>query len=118
MSLMVTLGLFLSRRRTPHVERPFKVWLPIACAFLISQVFLIVTPFIRPEGGKGDTHLPYWLAPFVAVIALFGGVLSWFVWRVVLPAAGNFTWIAYETILSDGTPVLTWKRSWKAPKKP
>lgn len=108
MSLMVTLGLFLLRRRSPHLPRPFKVWLPIAILFLLAQVFLIVTPFIRPVGGKGDTSLPYWLAPLVSVLFMAGGVMGWFVWRVVWPGLGGFEWVGEEAVLGDGSVVRTW----------
>jgi amino acid transporter len=111
MSFMVALGLLILRRRAANLDRPFKVWLPIAFLFLAAQAFLIVTPFIRPASGKGDTSLPYWLAPLVSVIFLFGGVIVWFVWRVAIPLLGGFEWVTQEQVLQDGTVVLTWKKS-------
>jgi hypothetical protein len=107
----VTVGLFLLRRQAPLLDRPFKVWLPLAFFFLSAQAFLIVTPFIRPKDGKGDTSLPYWLAPLVGIFFMFGGVIAWAVWRVILPNWGGYLWIAHESHLSDGTPVVTFRKS-------
>ena len=107
----MTVGLFISRRRSSHIDRPFKVWLPFAVLFLAAQVFVIVTPFIRPKNGKGDTRLPYWLAPLTSVVIMLGGVVGWFIWRVLIPRIGGFTWLTEETELSDGTIVQTWRRS-------
>jgi amino acid transporter len=89
MSFAVTLGLFLTRRRVSQ-KRPFKVWLPLAILFLIAQAFLIVSPFIRPGSGKGDTALPFWLAPLVSVVIVLSGMCFWWVWRIALPYIRKF----------------------------
>jgi hypothetical protein len=111
LALFVAAGLFILRSRSPEIRRPFKIWLPIAMIFLAAQVFLIVTPFIRPSGGKGDTSLPYWLAPFISLLLLFCGVLYWLIWFVALPRMGGFSWVAKETHLNDGTILRTWLKS-------
>jgi amino acid transporter len=108
-ALFVTIGQFILRYRAPELHRPFKIWLPIAYYFLAAQIFLIVTPFIQPTGGKGDTSLPYWAAPALSIVLLLCGVMYWFVWLVALPRIGGFTWIAKETQLVDGTVLRTWK---------
>jgi heme A synthase len=111
MSFAVTLGLFILRWRNRNTPRPFKVWLPIAVIFLTAQAFLIVTPFLRPEDGNGDTSLPYWLAPFVSVIVVLGGTILWWIWRIVVPWVGYFYWESHQTPLKDGTMVRRWKKS-------
>lgn len=56
----------------PEIVRPFKVWLPLAFFFLVSAVFLLIVPFLRPAGGIGDTPpLPYWLYPIVGISIFF-----------------------------------------------
>jgi len=107
---MVTLGLFILRRRAPNLERTFKVWLPIAFIFLAGEAFLIVTPFIRPDDGIGDTSLPYWLAPLVSLSIIFGAAILWLIWRIIIPVLGRFEWVTDEQILSDGAVVLAWKK--------
>jgi amino acid transporter len=109
--LMVTIGLLLLRRRAPNLRRPFKIWLPLAYFFIAIQVFLIITPFIRPIDGKGDTSLPYWLPPVTAMIVLVGGFVYWIVSYIALPFYGRFSWIPEETNLGDGTPVIVWAKS-------
>ena len=109
-SFMVTIGLLILRRRAPSLRRPFKVWLPLAFLFLAAQVFLIITPFIRPVDGKGDTSLPYWLPPVTSLTILVAGLMYWLFWQVALPAFGGFSWIGEETHLQDGTAVVAWAR--------
>jgi solute carrier family 7 (L-type amino acid transporter), member 9/15 len=58
-SVFVVFGLFILLWRAPNIPRPFKVWLPVAIYFLVAQCLLLVDPFLRPPGGKGETSLPY-----------------------------------------------------------
>lgn len=83
---VATIGLLILRRRAPNLRRPFKVWLPLALFFLAVQVFLMITPFIRPENGKGDTSLPYWLPPVTPMVVLAGGVIYWVISYVAWPS--------------------------------
>ena len=109
-ALLVVVGLFILRWQMPDMPRPFKVWTPVALFFLAAQTFLIVAPFIRPPGGKGDTSLPYWLYPIVGIIVLFGGGLYWFVWRKVLPRVGGYRLEQKKVNLADGTVVTTFEK--------
>ena len=109
-SLMVTIGIFILRRKAKHMPRPFKIWLPLAYFFTVAQVFLLVTPFVRPANGKGDTSLPYWLPPLLGTTFVVGGIIYWLVWRIALPLLGQFSWIPQETRLQDGTNVIVWTR--------
>ena len=109
-NFFVVIGLCLLRWKTPHVTRPFRVWWPVAVFFMIGQAFLLVAPFLRPPGGKGDTSLPYWLYPIVGIVVLVGGVIYWFGWRKVLPAVGRFTWEEHKSELEDGTIVTRFKK--------
>ncbi|KAF2671184.1 high affinity methionine permease [Microthyrium microscopicum] len=104
-NVFVVVGLFILRWKAPHIPRPFKVWLPIPFFFLVAQCFLLVDPFIRPPGGKGDTSLPYWLYPIVGIVVLIGGVIYWTLWRVVYPKVGKFSWVERKEALSDGTVI-------------
>ena len=106
----VGIGLFILRWRAPQVPRPFKAWWPVPVFFLIGQGFLLVAPFLRPPGGKGDTSLPYWLYPVVGIVVLVCGVLYWFVWRVLFPGVGQFEYVEQKTTLKDGTVVTVFDR--------
>ena len=78
--------------------------------FLIGEGFLLIAPFLRPPGGKGDTSLPYWLYPVVGIVVLVCGVLYWFVWRVLLPGVGRFEYVERKMTLKDGTVVTVFDR--------
>ena len=109
-NLFVVIGLFILRWRAPGLSRPFKAPWPIPAFFLAGQTFLIVAPFLRPPGGKGDTSLPYWLYPIVGIAVLFAGVFYWFGWRVLLPRLGRFEYKEKKSVLADGTVVTDWER--------
>ena len=77
---------------------------------MVGQAFLLVAPFLRPPGGKGDTSLPYWLYPVVGIVVLILGVVYWFGWRKLLPAIGRFRWEEHKATLNDGTIVTRFKK--------
>jgi amino acid transporter len=51
---LVVVGLFYLRWTAPLVDRPFRVWWPVAFFFMVGQAFQLVAPFVRPPGGKGE----------------------------------------------------------------
>ncbi|KAF4625189.1 hypothetical protein G7Y89_g12982 [Cudoniella acicularis] len=104
-NLFVVLGLLILRHTSPSLPRPFRVPLILPLVFLAAQCFLLIDPFIRPPGGKGDTSLPYWLYPIVGIAVLLLGVGYWFVWRVLWPKLGGFKWVEKKSELEDGTIV-------------
>jgi amino acid transporter len=110
MNLFVVLGLFYLRYTAPEIPRPFKSWIIVPFFFLAAQCFLLIAPFLRPPGGKGDTSLPYWLYPIVGIAVLFSGFVYWLIWRVVLPKVQKFRWVEGKDILTDGTVVTVWSK--------
>lgn len=110
----VVVGLLILRWRAPQLPRPFRVFLPVAFLFLVGQCFLLVAPFLRPPGGKGDTSLPYWLYPIIGIVVLLGGVLYWAIWRKLLPKLGGFEWRQQKETLADGTVVTTFYKEKRA----
>ena len=108
--LFVVVGFFWLRYSQPNARRPFKVWLPVAAFYLVVQTFLIVAPFLRPPGGRGDTPpLPYWLYAVVGIAVFGAGVLYWLVWWKVLPIIGGYKLTPEHGKLSDGTTVIEYK---------
>ncbi|KAM0747479.1 amino acid transporter [Meredithblackwellia eburnea MCA 4105] len=105
-NLFVVLGLIYLRFKHPEIYRPFRAWWPAIAFFLLSAVFLLVIPFIRPPGGIGDTPpLPYWLYPIVG-IAVFGfGFAYWLIWRIALPRLGKYKLEPVKVTLDDRTVV-------------
>jgi len=109
-NLFVVIGLFILRWKAPDLPRPFKTWLVVPVFFLAAQCFLLIAPFLRPPGGKGDTSLPYWLYPIVGIAVLVAGVVYWACWRIVLPKLGGFRWVEGKESLKDGTVVKVFVR--------
>ncbi|GME32137.1 Amino acid/polyamine transporter I [Neofusicoccum parvum] len=110
MNFFVVVGFFWLRRAAPDLPRPFRCWWPVAAFYLAAQVFLLVAPFLRPPGGKGDTSLPYWLYPIVGIVILLGGVVYWAVWWKFLPWYRKYTLVPEHERLSDGTRVVVYKK--------
>ncbi|KZF19615.1 high affinity methionine permease [Xylona heveae TC161] len=113
LSFFVVLAVFLLRfdPETKHLPRPFRVPLPIAGFFMVGQTFLLVAPFLRPPGGKGDTSLPYWLYAVVGTGILFSGVVYWVVWMKILPYLGKYELQETKTHLRDGTVVTVFEKA-------
>ncbi|KAG9675240.1 high affinity methionine permease, partial [Aureobasidium melanogenum] len=109
-NFFVVVGFFWLRYAEPGLDRPFRCWLPVAAFYMVVQAFLMVAPFLRPPGDKGDTSLPYWLYPVVGIVVLTVSVLYWVVWRKLLPFLGRYRLEADHEKLADGTAVVVWRR--------
>ncbi|KAF8835793.1 amino acid transporter [Paxillus ammoniavirescens] len=110
-NFFVVIGLFWLRWKKPHLHRPFKVWWPLAAFYLAAAVFLLVTPFLRPANGVGDTPpLPYYLYCLVAIGVMVVGVFYWAGWRILLPKLFKYELVPRKDILEDGTVVTSFSR--------
>lgn len=106
----VVVGFFWLRHADPQRLRPFRCWWPIAAFFMCSQVFLMVAPFLRPPGGKGDTSLPYWLYCVVGIAILISGALYWAVRYKIIPAVGNYLPGVSRHMLSNSNSAVQYER--------
>ncbi|RMZ90519.1 hypothetical protein DV736_g2243, partial [Chaetothyriales sp. CBS 134916] len=109
-NLFVVIGYFWLRYSAPKVTRPFRCWWPVAAFYLVAQCFLLIAPFLRPPGGKGDTSLPYWLYPIVGIAILLGGVAYWAIWWKILPSIGKYKLEPAREKLKDGTTVVIYRK--------
>ncbi|EIE75810.1 hypothetical protein G6F46_000332 [Rhizopus delemar] len=77
-------GLILMRfkKKTKHMPRPFKVWLPFAILFVIIDIYLVIAPLI--DAGSAGVY-QYIICIVVGLLA----IPIWFV-RVRKPAIGRF----------------------------
>ncbi|KAE8154045.1 amino acid/polyamine transporter I [Aspergillus avenaceus] len=105
----VVVGLFIIRKRMAHPHRTFRVWTSVALLFLLVQTLLVVSPFMHEE-GSGTTSLPVWLMPLITVLALGGGAVYWYGWRIAMPRMMGFTWDRRESTMADGTVMVKWTR--------
>lgn len=70
---------------------PFRATWPVALLFLLSNIYLVIAPFIPPnEGQNVYVSLPYYLHCLVGIGILAAGGVYWVVWAVVLPRIGGY----------------------------
>jgi hypothetical protein len=87
---------------------PFRATLPVAIFFFISNVYLIIAPFVPPENGVSVYEtLPYYLHCVVGIAIIAGGGVYWLVWAVVLPKLGKYE-LMRETSFDE---IDGWERS-------
>ncbi|RDW67408.1 APC family permease [Aspergillus mulundensis] len=111
-NILVVLGLFAIRRREHSARqrmRTFRAWTPVASLFFLSQIFLLVTPFV-PSAVDVGKALPSWLYALVALLVFLGAGVYWFVEWEVLPRRGGFVWTARESVSADGEDVVVWDK--------
>ncbi|PQE29675.1 high-affinity methionine permease protein [Rutstroemia sp. NJR-2017a WRK4] len=94
---------FSAERRPQQWSPPFRATWPVVLFFLLSNVYLVVAPFVPPSAGQNVyEHLPYYLHCVVG-IALFGaGALYWVVWAHILPKIGGYKLVRDHIVTADG----------------
>jgi len=97
-----------THRKEWNWSPPFKATLPVVVFFFLSNVYLVIAPFVPPPPGQNIyEHLPYYLHCVVGWGILAGGGVYWLLWAIVLPKIGRYELVretAYDEI--DG-----WERS-------
>ncbi|OAQ97869.1 hypothetical protein LLEC1_05963 [Akanthomyces lecanii] len=87
---------------------PFKATLPVAAFFCLSNVYLVVAPFVPPsEGQNVYENLPYWIHCVVGFGVLGAGGVYWLIWTKILPKIGRYE-LVRETYVDD---IDGWERS-------
>lgn len=95
---------------------PCRATLPVVVFFLLSNIYLVVAPYVPPETASQNVYesLPYYLHCVVGTGIVLAGGVYWLVWAKLLPRLGNYH-LKKETIVgADG-----WTRSIfvKVPRK-
>lgn len=87
---------------------PFRASWPVATLFFLSNVYLVIAPFIPPTDGQNVyEHLPYYLHCVVGLSIIAAGGVYWIVWAKILPKVGKYELVRETTISEyDG-----WERS-------
>lgn len=76
---------------------PFKATLPVVVFFFLSNVYLVIAPFVPPtEGNDIYETLPYYLHCVVGWGVIFAGGVYWLIWAIILPKIGNYELIREE----------------------
>lgn len=80
---------------------PISASLPVAVFFCLSNLYLVVAPFVPPEEGQNIyKSLPYWIHCVVGFGIIFAGGVYWLVWSKILPKIGGYE-LVQETIVDD-----------------
>lgn len=86
-------------RATWNWNPPFSASLPVAIFFLLSNIYLVVAPFIPPtDGNSVYESLPYWLHCVVGFGIIFAGGIYWLIWAIILPKLGKYTLVREEVV--------------------
>ncbi|OCL05471.1 APA family basic amino acid/polyamine antiporter [Glonium stellatum] len=87
---------------------PFRASWPVALLFLLSNVYLVIAPFIPPKAGQNVyKSLPYYLHCAVGMGIIAAGGVYWLIWAIVLPRVGKYE-LVRETRVD---PMDGWERS-------
>lgn len=82
---------------------PIKATLPVTVFFLLSNIYLVIAPYIPPENGQNVYEsLPYYLHCLVGTGVLLAGSFYWVVWSKVLPWLGGYTLKKEIVVGEDG----------------
>lgn len=80
---------------------PIRATLPVAVFFLLSNVYLVIAPFIPPSEGQSVYEtLPYWLHCVVGFGIIGAGGVYWLIWAVLLPKLGKYR-LEREVVVDD-----------------
>ncbi|SCU81408.1 LANO_0B02982g1_1 [Lachancea nothofagi CBS 11611] len=83
---------------------PIKAGVVVTTFFMLSNVYLVVAPYIPPTTG-GETvykSLPYWTHCVVTWGIFAIGALYWLTWAHILPKIGNYELVDIELLGDDG----------------
>jgi amino acid transporter len=96
-------------REARNWNPPIKATLPVAVFFLLSNIYLVVAPFVPPEEGQSVYEtLPYWIHCVVGFGVIFAGGVYWLIWAVILPKIGRYE-LVQETVVDE---IDGWERSY------
>ena len=80
---------------------PMRATLPVVIFFFLSNVYLVIAPFVPPSDGNSVYEtLPYWLHCVVGFGIIAAGGVYWIVWAIVLPKIGGYT-LHREVVVDD-----------------
>ncbi|KAF3157885.1 hypothetical protein EYR41_002656 [Orbilia oligospora] len=106
-ALAVVIGLIILRRKQPDLKRPYKAPSAAVVVRIATCVALLIAPFIRPAGGKGDVRFWYGTYAVATVLVFFVAGSYWYIWTVYLPTKGKYELVERPEVLDDGTTITT-----------
>ncbi|KAH8899128.1 amino acid transporter [Thozetella sp. PMI_491] len=99
--------LYLNRQKW-NWNPPISASLPVVVFFLLSNIYLVIAPFIPPSDGQNVYEsLPYWLHCVVGIGIIAAGGIYWLFWAVILPKLGNYE-LVREVVIDE---IDGWERN-------
>ncbi|BCS30607.1 uncharacterized protein APUU_80909S [Aspergillus puulaauensis] len=96
--------------RSADYEPTYSTPWVIILFYLAGSLFLVVMPFIPPNGSKETYGLPYYLSPLVALAILALGFLYYALRFLVLPWVFQYELHQVTVGLADGSRVRRYRR--------
>jgi amino acid transporter len=82
---------------------PFLATWPAALFFMLSNIYLVVAPFVPPSVGQNVyKSLPYYLHCVVGLAVFAIGAFYWLVWTKILPYFGGYALVREVFVGGDG----------------
>ncbi|KAJ5923588.1 hypothetical protein N7454_008833 [Penicillium verhagenii] len=98
---------YFNKAKFPNWNPGIRASLPVTGFFLLSNIYLVVTPYIPPDAGQNVyKNLPYYLHCVVALGVFAMGAVYYTVWAVLMPRWGGYLLVKESVMGSDG-----WSRS-------
>lgn len=85
-------------------DPPFRATLPVAIFFALSNLYLVIAPFVPPDSPDQNVyeHLPYWLHCVIGLGIIAAGGLYWLIWAIILPKLGGYRLERHAIVGDDG----------------
>ncbi|KKZ61967.1 hypothetical protein EMCG_03524 [[Emmonsia] crescens] len=82
--------LYLNRAKY-NWNPPVSATLPVIIFFLLSNLYLVIAPFVPPEGDQNVyDELPYYLHCVVGIAIVLAGGVYWLIWAQLMPWLGKY----------------------------
>ncbi|OAT07518.1 high affinity methionine permease [Blastomyces gilchristii SLH14081] len=82
--------LYLNRAKY-NWNPPVSATLPVVIFFLLSNMYLVIAPFVPPTGDQNVyDELPYYLHCLVGIAIVLAGGVYWLIWAQLMPRLGRY----------------------------
>lgn len=80
---------------------PFRASWPVVLVFFLSNIYLVVAPFVPPTDDQSVyKSLPYYLHCVVGIAVILAGGVYWLIWAKLLPMVGKYE-LVRETVIDE-----------------
>ncbi|KAK4446956.1 high-affinity methionine permease [Podospora aff. communis PSN243] len=102
--------IYLHHSKKENWKSGWYTYLPIIVLFLLSNLFLIIVPFIPPDGDWNSSGYPYYVFPVVGVAVLLLGAIYWVLWTKFWPAVRGHKIVSERIIDEQGVEVVRYRK--------